>query len=173
MLFKIWQFLGQYYAGFFYIEICANVSDIFRRNVPRSGDYLCARGTRPRAHSYEGSRRSASRQPQGKGCQIIIAKSVHDSSLQRIGGNNNGTRRNTSLIYFLSIYLAFFLSIYLLLSSDNLSIYLSIYILYIYTSFYLTIHLSAYLSLCQNCWCNPSSQVYLLIPIANQSSESC
>jgi hypothetical protein len=25
--------------------------------VPRSGDYLCARGTRPRAHSYEGNRR--------------------------------------------------------------------------------------------------------------------
>ncbi|XP_023346790.1 regulating synaptic membrane exocytosis protein 1 [Eurytemora carolleeae] len=27
-----------------------------RRNVPRSGDYYIARGTRPRAHSYEGSR---------------------------------------------------------------------------------------------------------------------
>lgn len=36
-----------------------------RRNIPRSGDYYCARGTRPRAHSYEGSRRSNSKGPEG------------------------------------------------------------------------------------------------------------
>ena len=55
--------LGLFYQGPPYSTLSLYLTLMFRRNVPRSGDYLCARGTRPRAHSYEGSRRPASRGP--------------------------------------------------------------------------------------------------------------